>query len=542
MAPMIIKIMRDSLSRNFTLKLWGKLRALFEPGYRRSTLVLVAIQTALLTMLHTFLFISHEYSAAENNMAYEAKIVAELLSRNIRAPLFFENSNGAQKEIDAVLKNKEIGFVEVLRPDNTVFFSKPQHARTDGEISASANVVSQNFSPEDLITGAISEPVILGKVIVHMNRAERMKKSEALVLKVLLGGLAIWGIATYLGYLMMRRLTQSLTLLSNDMLEIERGESTAIDRAFRDKEISYLVGAINRLISSLDKREKANLALSQQLLKETKSQLKQTEDTMQKQMSQANRLASLGTMASYMAHEINNPVGTMILNLDLLKDAFEDSREIMADHYDSHGEFTLGGLDYHQYESTMPFLIDEMRNGAQKIKRIVDDLRRFATNESAALNEDIDINEAVTTALRLTSRKVSSSTEHLEINLTAPLPSVRGNMHQIEQVLINLILNACQALPDMSRKIQISTSTDLQGRHVLVAVKDEGEGVAAALIPHLTDPFFTTKREKGGTGIGLAISAKIIKDHGGTIDFNSDTGQGMVVTVSLPVIIEEDNG
>lgn len=518
----------------------GKSRAIIEPGYRRSTLVLVAILTALLTLLHTFLFISHEYSTADENMAYEAKIVAELLSRNIRIPLFLENTNGVKKEIVEVLKNKEISFVEILRPDDTVFVTVPFNTKRECGITASASVVSQKWTAEDRLTGTVTEPIVLGKVIVHMNKTARLKKSEELILKALFADLMIWGVATYLGYLMMRRLTQSFTLLSNDMLAIEHGKSSTIERTFKEKEISYLVGAINRLISALNKREKANLALSQQLLRETKTQLKQTEDTMQKQMSQANRLASLGTMASYVAHEINNPVGTMILNLDLLKDVFDDSREILAEHYDLHGELTVGGLDYLQYKSTMPFIIEEMCNGTQKIKRIVDDLRRFVTNESADMSEMIDINEVVTTSLRLTSRKIQSSTDHLEINLTYPLPFVQGNINQMEQVLTNLILNACQALPDPNRKILISTSLDQQRRDIVIEVEDEGEGVAAASIPHLTDPFFTTKREQGGTGIGLSLSSKVLKDHGGTINFKSDVGQGMVVRITLPTVTESE--
>lgn len=188
----------------------------------------------------------------------------------------------------------------------------------------------------------------------------------------------------------------------------------------------------------------------------------------------------------------------------------------------------------------MPFIIEEMCNGTQKIKRIVDDLRRFVTNESADMSEMIDINEVVTTSLRLTSRKIQSSTDHLEINLTYPLPFVQGNINQMEQVLTNLILNACQALPDPNRKILISTSLDQQRRDIVIEVEDEGEGVAAASIPHLTDPFFTTKREQGGTGIGLSLSSKVLKDHGGTINFKSDVGQGMVVRITLPTVTESE--
>ncbi|MRR20480.1 HAMP domain-containing protein [bacterium] len=518
--------------------LWGKFSTILEPGLRRSTLVLVAIQTALLTVLHGGLFISHEYDAAQNDLAYNAKIVAELLSKSIRTPLLFQDKGSVRKEIAEVLKNKEIASVKVFDADGVLFTEESPQPQRGRAITASANVLRQQLMLDDTFVRNNPDVMVLGKVVVSMDSAVRMEKTRALIIKLLAVGFVLWVVATYLGYLLMRQLTRSFSQLSVDMMAVERGELTVISTNYRDQTIAYLVGAINRLITALDRREKANIALSQQLLKETKSQLRRAEHTMQKKLTHANRLSSLGTMASYMAHEINNPVGAMILNLDLLKDAFEDSREILAEHYRTHGDFTLGGLDYQEYDETMPYLIDEMRNGAQRIKRIVEDLKRFAKNESVELNENIKMNDVVMSAIRLTSRKVRSSTDNLEINLTDPIPAVRGNTHQMEQVLINLILNACQAIPDTTRKILISTSLDEQARHVIVVVKDEGEGVAHALIPHLTDPFFTTKRERGGTGIGLAITAKIIKDHGGLISFESDVGQGMTVNISLPIVTE----
>lgn len=514
---------------------WNDFRHAFRPGYRRSTLGLVAILSALMTGTFLAFFIYHEYSTAKDDLARNGEVLAKLLATTLQAPMYIDDKEAVRSLVVAGVRNKGVSCIKILRPDGSEYVSIKLTTYNEGAVAAGADIViDQSLSPYAAIAGVDPGSAIIGKVVVLMDYNARKRESLQVALHILGVGLLLWLLATYLGYLLMRRLTSSFDQLVEGMAAIERGDSSQIEADFHDHELTYLSGAINGMSDTLHAREAENLALQQELLSQMESRVAHAEETMHTKLTEANKLSSLGTMASYMAHEINNPVGTMILNLDLLKDAFEDSREIYAGHYRTHGEFTLGGLDYQEYDETMPYLIDEMRNGAQRIKRIVEDLKRFAKNESAEMKDNININSIVMSAIRLTSRKVRSSTDNLELTLIDPIPQVRGNPQQLEQVLINLIINACQALPDMSKKIAVSTFNDQPARQVVVTVKDEGEGIAAALIPHLTDPFFTTKRERGGTGVGLAITSKIIKEHGGSIKFESDIGKGMVVMISLP--------
>jgi polar amino acid transport system substrate-binding protein len=110
---------------------------------------------------------------------------------------------------------------------------------------------------------------------------------------------------------------------------------------------------------------------------------------------------------------------------------------------------------------------------------------------------------------------------------------------RIEQVVVNLILNACQALPDKERAIQLSTSWDPERRQARVEVKDEGVGIPLENLPRVTEPFFTTKRNAGGTGLGLSVSAGIAREHGGSLEFESTPGQGTTARLVLPVAMEE---
>ena len=116
------------------------------------------------------------------------------------------------------------------------------------------------------------------------------------------------------------------------------------------------------------------------------------------------------------------------------------------------------------------------------------------------------------------------------------LPPVRGNSQRIEQVTVNLILNACQALDGLEQGIHLSTSFDRELNVVTLMIKDEGVGIPPENLAHVTDPFFTTKREVGGTGLGLSVSAGIVKDHHGKLEFRSTLGEGTTAILTLPAM------
>jgi polar amino acid transport system substrate-binding protein len=111
-----------------------------------------------------------------------------------------------------------------------------------------------------------------------------------------------------------------------------------------------------------------------------------------------------------------------------------------------------------------------------------------------------------------------------------------GNPQRLEQVIINLVLNACDALENKSQALTISTSLNPDQSELLLAVEDQGCGIDQQALPRLTDPFFTTKRETGGTGLGLSVSAGIVKAHKGRLSFESSVGKGTVAIASFPIL------
>lgn len=255
----------------------------------------------------------------------------------------------------------------------------------------------------------------------------------------------------------------------------------------------------------------------------------------QQQLIQADKMASLGVLVSGVAHEINNPTGALLLNLPLLKDAWRDSNIILQKHYEEFGDFSMAGLKYSRLKDELPLILDEMTGGATRIKYIVEDLKDFARHDDLDNDAPLNINEIVATAIRLVDATIRKSTHDFTVSYQDDLPVIYVNAQRIEQIIINLILNACQALTDVTQKISVVTRCDKQNKKISISVIDEGSGIEKKNVKRLTDPFFTTKREHGGTGLGLSISSGIARAYGGKLLFNSQENIGTEVVLELPL-------
>jgi signal transduction histidine kinase len=259
----------------------------------------------------------------------------------------------------------------------------------------------------------------------------------------------------------------------------------------------------------------------------------------QAQLVQADKMAALGVLVSGVAHEVNNPNGYILLNMPVLKDVYLDAVELFERRFREEGDFMVGGLRWSQMRDELPGMLDEMLEGARRIKRIVEDLKDFARREDAPRHEPVDLDAVVRASARLLDARLRKATRRFELALGGDLPRVRGNAQRIEQVIVNLLLNACEALPDPARAIRVRTEHDRAAGVARVTVEDEGSGIRPEHLPRVTDPFFTTKRDQGGTGLGLSVSAAIVKEHGGMLEFRQPPAGGTAVVLTLPVVPEE---
>ncbi|WP_052700466.1 sensor histidine kinase [Methylocucumis oryzae] len=249
---------------------------------------------------------------------------------------------------------------------------------------------------------------------------------------------------------------------------------------------------------------------------------------------QANKMTALGTLVSGVAHEINNPNQMISLNAGLLAEAWHDAQDVLDAHYQDSGEFFLGGLPYSEMAQTVPVLIHDIKDGASRIERIVADLKNFARPKGADTRLLFSLNDVVERSLRLLGHLIARKTSQFHVELANALPLMSGEPQQIEQVIVNLIVNALEALPDSNHAVSVKTYADVETHTVNVEVCDQGVGIAPEHLAQLCDPFFTTKQTSGGTGLGLAITASLVQSHGGRLHFASTLGQGTTVNAIFP--------
>jgi signal transduction histidine kinase len=257
------------------------------------------------------------------------------------------------------------------------------------------------------------------------------------------------------------------------------------------------------------------------------------ERTYQRQIQQADKLASLGQLVSGIGHEINNPNQFIRGNIKILKQALDDMLPIVDAYRQAHPELKIARLQYDFFRQHIMTLVDDMAHGSERIKGIVEGLRRFARRDEGLLIDTVDVNTVIEAATRLVQNEVGKHAE-IKLELEPDLPIFTGNSQKIEQVLINLIVNASQAMPD-DRKGTVWVRSRAEDGHVVVEVQDNGKGMSEKTVKQIFDPFFTTKRASGGTGLGLPIAYRIVEEHGGTIAVNSQLGAGSTFQVRLPV-------
>ncbi|NJB68446.1 PAS domain S-box-containing protein [Desulfobaculum xiamenense] len=322
-----------------------------------------------------------------------------------------------------------------------------------------------------------------------------------------------------------------------DLAELEaRGEIRNIELSLTDRqggphELMVNVKRVNIqngtvLITCRDITEKS--------LAEREARLKH------EQLIHAGKMVSLGILVSGVAHEVNNPNNYIMLNTQLLSRMWHDAAPVLERYHEEHGDFLIGGLRYSHARTRIPGLFDSVLEGSARIKRIVQDLKDYARHDSTDMSQTVHVNSVIKHSLNLLGNQIRKSTDHFSIAFEKTRPRVRGNYQKIEQVIINLVQNACEALPDKSHSVAVEAITLADPARVTVLVRDEGTGITQQDMQHIMDPFFTTKRDIGGTGLGLSVSQKIVQEHDGTLEFTSEPGRGTVAALTLPLMPPEE--
>jgi len=271
-----------------------------------------------------------------------------------------------------------------------------------------------------------------------------------------------------------------------------------------------------------------------------RKRMEEQEGLQREQLAQADKMITLGTLVSGVAHEINNPTNFITLNTPILREAWQGTRLILEDHYQREGDFSVGRFKYSVLREKLDLLFDGIAEGAERIKNIVMDLKNFARPDPSDMDQPVDVNKVIMNSVSLLRNSINKRTKHFTLGLGTDLPLLKGSFQKLEQAMINLIQNAYEALPDNEKAIAVSSMVDPVKGSVLIRIRDQGCGISEEILPRILDPFFTTKRTSGGVGLGLSITSRIVKDHDGILGFDSIVGKGTTVTVTLPVWKEEN--
>jgi len=328
-------------------------------------------------------------------------------------------------------------------------------------------------------------------------------------------------------------------------------EATLVDAALRkleEKTVTFLlvlnkqgkpVGVINReiitnsLMHQLQKRTAALKAINQRLEREI-TEHRRVEEELQKayqelkeihvQLLQAGKMAAMGEMAAGVAHELTQPLlgikGFVTAMLEDMNHCLPTDTSVVPD---KQGWKERAVKD-------LAVILEQ----TDRMTTIVNNVRNFARASRTEMSL-LDVNQPIKDALMLFSEQLRVHNIEVRKKLVPGLPRVMGNANQLQQVFINLITNAREAIDAKGNKGQLIISTGVNTCGIYVEVEDTGIGADAETISKMFEPFFTTKTERKSIGLGLSIVAGIIEEHGGTIEAQSEPGRGCKFTITLPI-------
>lgn len=292
-----------------------------------------------------------------------------------------------------------------------------------------------------------------------------------------------------------RKLTRSLEKLSKATFEVGRGRFDILVDVRSKDEIGLLSNSFNQMVHELKSREDK--------LNEAQAALVQSE-----------KLSAIGRLTAGIAHEVKNPL-TGILG---------------------HAQLALRKLDEDHVARKN---IDIIEQETVRCVEIIQDLMKFSRAENDTALKVINVNEVAANTAKIVEPTVSDHKSSLKLALNEGVPVVKGNANQLKQVLMNLVINAIQAMEASPGKITISTYC--KNNKVHIAVADDGPGMPEDVQKKIFDPFFTTKPAGQGTGLGLSVAYGIIDTHKGKIDLQSTPGEGTTFTIILPIAGHGEN-
>ncbi|MGB9721049.1 MAG: sensor histidine kinase [bacterium] len=346
---------------------------------------------------------------------------------------------------------------------------------------------------------------IVGILYVGMLEAPYVYlKNRVVSIFILIAILSIIALAI-ISFITVKRITRPINELYQLTERVSKGDLSARAKISSDDEIGELIKSFNQMIESLQNATEGYVNLTktlEQKVQEKTSELERTRD----QLVQSEKLSAIGKLAAGIAHEINNPLTSILINSHLIKEKL-DTGSMLAE--------------------KIEMVIEETKRCA----KIVSGLLEFS-RQTTPEKKIVSINEIIEKTLLLFESIFLANNIKLEVTLDKQLPSIMADESKIKQVLTNILLNAMDAMQG-GGYIKIRSGLSADGKFIEIEIEDNGVGIPKENLDRIFDPFFTTKKSKG-TGLGLSISYGIVQQHNGSIEVNSEVNKGTKVKIKLP--------
>ena len=252
------------------------------------------------------------------------------------------------------------------------------------------------------------------------------------------------------------------------------------------------------------------------------------------QMYQADKMAALGQIIAGVAHEINNPNNFIHFNLPILRRYIDAVRPMLEHHLEDEPGMRILNMPYDVFMEDLHKLLDNMAHGSERITGIVSELKGYIRSHENEERRPATVAHIFDHVMTLAGKQVGKMVKSMDVYVEEGLPPVTVNEGKIEQVLINLVINAGQAADKDDSWVKLSAHKG-EGDTIDIIVEDNGAGIPEASLEQIFEPFYTSKGRDAGTGLGLSISQRIINEHGGDIAVASEEGVGTMFTVRLPI-------
>jgi two-component system, NtrC family, sensor kinase len=505
--------------------------------------VLLACLLSLVLLTFTFLVIHIWTRSCVDLATSETERLTDTLNRSCRYSMLHAQRESMHATINAIGKQKDIEWVRIFNKEGKISYSTaPEEVDTVLDKKAEAcYLCHQAEAPLVKLSGtdrtriftskngnrvlATIEPIynepscstaechahpasqsVLGvlDVALSLEPTDRVIRERAVQFAIF-GFAAIAAVCLLVAFSLHRFVGTPVRRLVAGTQKIASGQFNYLIPVSGNDEIAELARSFNEMTASLDKAYTELRALTNTLEQRVEQKTQELKSA-QMQIVRAEKLASLGRMAAGVAHELNSPLTGVLTFAHLVaKKVPKDSQEA----------------------ADLQVIITETNRCA----RIIKDLLQFARETQVDRREE-DLNNIVRHTMSILQPQAQFHNVNVHLSLDENLPKVIVDAAQIKQVLMNIVLNAVEA---MGQTGDLDIRTGREERRAVLTIKDTGCGISQENLGRIFDPFFTTKDPGKGTGLGLAVSLKLIENHGGTIEVTSEVGKGATFRVVLPI-------